>query len=72
MMNPVASHSANAYTGYGSIKFSKCDQRQADGMRIIRYSKPFVIALVLNLATAAGAEDFFTAKIEPILKQRCY
>ena len=41
-------------------------------MRIIRYSKPFVIALVLNLATAAGAEDFFTAKIEPILKQRCY
>ena len=41
-------------------------------MRIIRYSKPFVIALVLNLATAAGADDFFTAKIEPILKQRCY
>jgi hypothetical protein len=41
-------------------------------MRIIRYTKPFAIALALNLATSAGAEDFFTAKIEPIFKQRCY
>ncbi|MFN5746289.1 MAG: c-type cytochrome domain-containing protein, partial [Methylococcaceae bacterium] len=38
----------------------------------MRYTKPFAIALLLNLATAAIAEDLFTAKIEPLLKQRCY
>lgn len=41
-------------------------------MRLQWYSKRIGIALLLCLGSMASADDFFKAKIEPLLKHRCY